>query len=289
MSIDNIIIFISSASQKCTVPIKYASKYKLQIRWVRLDTEESRNMARNGKYFQITSVPTMIINYTDSNIQMFIGVEKIMKILQNLVRHLHNPERNARDPLRGPRTDEDDKTNLTGINMYDTNTKIIPSKQPYAPRTSIPSTRPDSQNVIVYNDDSEDDDFGSERGPPRATIIDDDSEDEDVVVNKKSKKSIPTAIDQEEEPVNIPSKRSQVKSRKNAKSKKKGKKKPVIFDEEESITDEQNNEIEIEYEPQIKQEKGKKSRMQNLIDAAKQMEHDRKDSLGYNEADLPHY
>jgi hypothetical protein len=68
-----------------------------------------------------------------------------------------------------------------------------------------------------------------------------------------------------------------------------------------SHLDEQDQEIEIEYSSGerpvqsgessrgVSSKKMKNSRMQGLIDRAKMMEQERLDSLGYNEADLPHY
>jgi hypothetical protein len=52
---------------------------------VRLDTEEDRQRAKSGAYFQINEVPTLLVIYSDSNIELFTGTRKILTWMSNIV------------------------------------------------------------------------------------------------------------------------------------------------------------------------------------------------------------
>ena len=82
MSIRDVILFISSTSQVCMPPIEYIRQNQLPVKIVRLDTVIDRQAASQGKYFQINSVPTLLLIYDDGNIQLFAGQEKILMWLQ---------------------------------------------------------------------------------------------------------------------------------------------------------------------------------------------------------------
>lgn len=68
---------------------------------VRLDTESSRKTAANGKFFQITAVPTMVIMYEDGNTQLFLGTPKIVQWLTALIKTSKERERVSEpEPVR---------------------------------------------------------------------------------------------------------------------------------------------------------------------------------------------
>lgn len=92
MSINEIVLFVSVASQNCMQVIEAVRRSNLPIKIVRLDTQEAREKALNGKLFQVKHVPTMVIRYDDGNIQQFIGVEKVSKIITSLVQQQNPPE-----------------------------------------------------------------------------------------------------------------------------------------------------------------------------------------------------
>lgn len=82
MSIHDVVLFVSSMSQVCISPVQFIKQHNLPVRLVRLDTPGDRQAAQNGKYFQIHAVPTLLVTYSDGNIQLFAGQEKILLWLQ---------------------------------------------------------------------------------------------------------------------------------------------------------------------------------------------------------------
>nr|QBK86662.1 MAG: inactivated thioredoxin/glutaredoxin [Marseillevirus LCMAC102] len=85
MSINDVILFVSSTSPASAPCIQFVQSYQLPVRFVRLDTIADREAARNGKYFQITVVPTLLVTYSDANVQLFVGQEKILMWLKQVM------------------------------------------------------------------------------------------------------------------------------------------------------------------------------------------------------------
>lgn len=84
MSVQNVILFASSTSPACGPVIQFVRQNQMPVGIVRLDTARDRNAAKNGKYFQIQSVPTLLVTYEDGNIQLFAGQEKVIMWLQQI-------------------------------------------------------------------------------------------------------------------------------------------------------------------------------------------------------------
>jgi hypothetical protein len=78
MSVQDVILFVSSTSKHCEPTIKFIKEKEIPVKIIRLDNSEDRQNAINGKYFQIHNVPTLLVMYTDDNIQLFVGSEKII-------------------------------------------------------------------------------------------------------------------------------------------------------------------------------------------------------------------
>jgi hypothetical protein len=78
MSIQDVILFISSTSESCKPSIRFIDQNEIPVKIIRLDTLKDRQNAINGKYFQVHNVPTLLVMYTDDNIQLFVGSEKII-------------------------------------------------------------------------------------------------------------------------------------------------------------------------------------------------------------------
>jgi hypothetical protein len=85
MSITQIVLFISSLSKNCVPCLQFIQNQRLPIQVVRLDTEESRDIAIRGKNFSIISVPTLVVLYLDGDMQMYVGTPKIISWLQRLI------------------------------------------------------------------------------------------------------------------------------------------------------------------------------------------------------------
>lgn len=326
MALPGVVIFVSTASRECGVSLKYIKENSIKAQVVRLDTREARDRAANGKYFQVKMVPTMIVNYEDGNMEIFIGNNKIIPVLNAIFRP---PSRDGSggfgmSPL----------TRGGGSNMYSQMDEIVPTKPVYAARPTISRAGlggPGGPVVAEVIDDFEgaplgdypsrgepkgdhrgEDDFSDEereddrptfrRGPqPRSEkrtpnrFQEVEEEDDEIPPAPKMRKRN-TAIDGDSTPKRTGKSKSKSKAKKSKGTKKKP---PVIFEEDAHA------EIEVEYleDPSHPEEdfsntsskggasskKMKNSRMQGLIDVAKNMEQERLASLGYNEADLPHY
>lgn len=86
MSINNVLLFVSSTSQSSISPIKFIREHNLPVLIVRLDTIEDRIKAANGQYFKITEVPTLVVFYVDDTLQLFVGSDKIMTWMNAIVK-----------------------------------------------------------------------------------------------------------------------------------------------------------------------------------------------------------
>jgi len=93
MSIAEAILFVTSTSRASVPCLQFIAQYKLPVIPVRLDTPEAREKAANGKYFQITVVPTLVITYVDGNIQLFVGTEKIIQWMKSALSRPQVPQR----------------------------------------------------------------------------------------------------------------------------------------------------------------------------------------------------
>lgn len=82
MTIHDVVLFVSSTSQACVPPVHFIRENSLPARLVRLDTNADRTAASRGKFFQIHTVPTLLVTYNDGNIQLFAGQEKVLMWLQ---------------------------------------------------------------------------------------------------------------------------------------------------------------------------------------------------------------
>ncbi|MBX9698989.1 MAG: hypothetical protein K2X74_06115, partial [Acetobacteraceae bacterium] len=60
----------------------------MNINIVRLDTLEDRRRAASGRYVRVESVPTMVVVYRDDTIQSYIGSDKIVGWMNNLMKSM---------------------------------------------------------------------------------------------------------------------------------------------------------------------------------------------------------
>lgn len=78
MSIADVVLFYSKFSPECKDCVNFVHQSKLPVMLIALDTKESREHASNGSLIQIKNVPSMVVSYTDSNVQLYVGKQKIM-------------------------------------------------------------------------------------------------------------------------------------------------------------------------------------------------------------------
>ena len=98
--IANITLFISTTSANSNAVLNAFPKFPGNV--VRLDTKASRERAKRG-HVPITNVPTLVMVFDDGNVSSFVGMPKIVGVLQNLL----NP---PPTPQPSPTMDEPPKT-----------------------------------------------------------------------------------------------------------------------------------------------------------------------------------
>jgi hypothetical protein len=198
MSIVDAVLFVSTTSRTCVPCLDMVQRFNMPINIVRLDTQEARRAAMGGQHFQVQNVPTLVLIYDNSDMQMFVSAPKIIEIFNNLVRD--------------------------------------PSKQKESEHTRPPlqNNRAISQPIVVEND----------------------SDEEEITIFEESEPKPPP-------------------TEKKTRAKKRSAKRVTFQDQspEQKFGNGKKN--------------GKGGQMSSLIQKAKQMEIDRKDSLGYREEDLP--
>lgn len=258
MSISEVLLFVSSNSRACIPCLNFVSSTRFPANIVRLDTDVSRKMAANGNFFQINSVPTMVVIYDDGNTQLFMGAPKILQWMKIILSKTAEPKGvTSYMPAGG--------------NMYGPRPNPPPSER------GRPNRYPDVEEgrSLDRYPEVEEEDLPNRNSEPRDSnsdvLIIDEGPDEEEQKPKKAKPS---------------------KTKPSKKISKKKKKPPVDFEELEG-----GNEVEFiadehkrssRPEPSGKPKK-QQSRMAGVIAAARQLEQDRKNSLGYKEEELPRY
>jgi hypothetical protein len=81
-----IILFVSSTSQKCMPILQLIESFNLNITIVRLDTKEMRDIACNGPY-SVTEVPTLFVVNQHSPIDVFVG-SKVMPLIASYLKSI---------------------------------------------------------------------------------------------------------------------------------------------------------------------------------------------------------
>ena len=288
-SIDEAILFISSASKACVPCVREVSRFRIPVQIIKLDTEAARAKAASGKYFQIHAVPSLVVVFEQGNIQQFLGAEKILQWVKMVTsRPPPPPEETPYRPIGTP-------TPLAGGS--------VPVRPGNLYGDDLPPRRP-RQRVVDDPDDDEEPTEDRRSRPKFVTIPRSKGKD----AGKQRKPLIGPPDDEEpvtelgEEPVEKPKKKG---SRKDKKGKKKGVKFDIPTevpgpDDADDVTDIDNGlaapkkaRSRREATQKLQQRPEKPSRMKGLIESAKQMEEDRKNTLknviGYDEEDLPKY
>lgn len=147
MSIQRVILFCSTTSRSSMPCINFAYQNRLPVEIVRLDTEETRERVKHGRYFQIKVVPSLVVFRSQGDLQLFTGQKKVLMWLQSINNNRRNPSRQS-TPIHTPEFVEESSDDETS-GMYDP----IPSKRTKSRRKK--SKRP-SKQVIQDSEESED-------------------------------------------------------------------------------------------------------------------------------------
>ena len=326
MNISEIILFISSTSNACVQCMRVITPLRLNIPVVRLDTEEARTTVENGKYFQIKSVPSMVVTYEDGNIQLFVGSPKIIQWLTaynkaNLEKNRRPEVQKDRRPVEKnmygftsdqrmyspkegyyrpaidndryhPVADEDryrsDDPQIIDEDSYDEQDQGVKFR-PVAKPPPYKRPKPASHKVIdqrSYEDHGSPEDY--EEDPAQSEVY-------EAPPKKIKKKIVEPPIDEvmedaHQEYLELEEEVPIVKKKAKAKAKTKKNRKTAEIEDENDPT---NIGKKIAKEKLMAVAKAKtkpiKSPMNDIFAKAKQMEMNRDNSLGYKEEDLPHY
>ena len=92
VSIHDLVLFVSSTSKICAPVVYFIRNNGLPVRLVRLDTQSDRELAATGnKAFQIHTVPTLLATYSNGELGLYVGQEKIIEWLKNLIKPMNEP------------------------------------------------------------------------------------------------------------------------------------------------------------------------------------------------------
>ena len=85
MSIEETILFVSTFSEKCRPCIETVKQHSLDIKIVRLDNSNIRQIVQKNKNISINVVPTLLVVYEGGNANIYQGVDKIMEWMSSLM------------------------------------------------------------------------------------------------------------------------------------------------------------------------------------------------------------
>ncbi|HMP28229.1 MAG TPA: hypothetical protein PKD85_01430 [Saprospiraceae bacterium] len=270
--IAKLLLFVSTASKSSIDCVQFLQQNRIpNVSIVRLDTEEAREQAANGPMFQITVVPSLVVLYEDQNLQIFVGLQKIISWFQKAMAPVNDHPNNAhRQPPAKARSS----------NIYDTDPSEMQEREPM-PHGIGPLPIP---RGIAKQRHRQPVDTGY-----RAPIIDEGEDMEYWDENQyEEEEPVPVFVEEEDEDeviIEEPKKRAPKKSsKKSSKSSSKASSKAAT-----------------KINPKLKEAKEKLNRaaasktkppadkMKSVYAQAQKMQQDMSNSLGYKEEDLPHY
>ena len=76
------ILFSSSSSNSSRQAEGFLRERVPNTKIIRLDTKEQRDRAKNGRYFSIQGVPTLVLQFPNGQFQVLAGIQEINKIFQ---------------------------------------------------------------------------------------------------------------------------------------------------------------------------------------------------------------
>jgi hypothetical protein len=93
-TISDVILFYSEFSKESIQCINFINQSKIPINLIALDSYEAREFAKNGSNIQIKNVPSLLVSFSNGDIQLFVGRPKIIEWIQNIINKkvLHKSE-----------------------------------------------------------------------------------------------------------------------------------------------------------------------------------------------------
>jgi hypothetical protein len=82
----DVTLFCSKFSEPSIACVNFIKQNKIPVLIIPLDNEEDRATAMSGEDVKITSVPSLVIAFSDGKVQMFVGYEKIINWFTSTMR-----------------------------------------------------------------------------------------------------------------------------------------------------------------------------------------------------------
>lgn len=184
MSIAEVLLFIATNSRACAPCIEFKSHHRFPAQIIRLDTESARDQATNGSFFQITSVPTMVVIYNDGNTQLFVGSPKIIQWMTMIIKSEKEAPVNSLNAYTP-----------AGGNMYG------PRPNPPRPFQDDYREPPPAKRTIIeeYGEEEEEEEYEEEEEFTPPPKVQKKKKPAPPVKPKKSKKKPPVRFEENEE------------------------------------------------------------------------------------------
>lgn len=155
------ILFSSSSSNSSRQAESFLRDKIPNTKIIRLDTKEQRDRAKNGRYFSIQGVPTLVLQFPNGQFQVLAGIQEINKIFQP-------PPGSGREDGRDVRPTREGRSRSgrsRGDNMYD-NPDGWRKKSPYPESDDESFDEPPSRGRPRVHEESSEDSEESPQPPP---------------------------------------------------------------------------------------------------------------------------
>lgn len=80
----NAVLFVSRFSKESAPCVQFIEKQSLSMEVIYLDSETIREAVQSGTFIQIQKVPTLLLEYNDGSIQLYVGRVKVIEWLKQL-------------------------------------------------------------------------------------------------------------------------------------------------------------------------------------------------------------
>ena len=153
--IADVVLFFSQYSRKSDPCVQLVIQAKLPIMLIPLDTTAIREAALNGSNIQIRSVPSMVVEYTDRNVQLYVGSPKIVSWLNGMIeRQRSSPQPNYQASTT---LDDNDSSSDEGVSTSTSSSEeeaAAKSKSSHKKhRYQRPSSDPKTPVDLIFQDD----------------------------------------------------------------------------------------------------------------------------------------
>lgn len=136
--IADVVLFISRFSRESAPCVQAITGSKLPIKIIPLDTASARDAALNGSTIQIRSVPSLLVEFDDGNIQLFVGRPKIMGWMKHTLQQQQPPQ-------AGPAADKETSARRTKLEDFSSSSSSSEEEPSPPPRRKSRRRKPPSK------------------------------------------------------------------------------------------------------------------------------------------------